>query len=71
MDHKDLLTIIGWPVTFLMGMSSALLAFRLTRKRQLLAWAITDETEIIPRELSKSLGLPVSIQVGDATPASL
>lgn len=64
--------IIGWPVTFLLGIASGgIIVPRLIRKRQILTWAIMNEAELVPRELSQTLGIPVILQVGDARPASL
>lgn len=71
MDTKELLTVIGWPVTVLTGIASGFIISRLTRKRQILTWAVINEIELIPRALSDTLGVPVSLQVGDARPSSL
>ena len=72
MDTKELLTIVGWPVTVLLGIvSGGIVVPRLTRRRQTLTWAIMSEADLIPRELSRTLGLPVTLQVGEAHPASL
>lgn len=71
MQWKDWIPVIGWPITFVLGIASASIVARLTRKRQLLIWALVSESELVPRELSKRLGLPVTIQVGNANPASL
>jgi len=72
MDTKEMLTIIGWPVTVLLGIvSGGIIVPRLTRKRQILTWAIMNESDLVPRELSKTLGIAVTLQVGDARPASL
>jgi hypothetical protein len=70
-DTKELLTIITWPVTFPLRIASGLILPRLTRKGQVLTWAIVSEADLIPRELSEALGIPVVLQVGDARPSSL
>jgi len=71
MDTKELLTIASWPVTFCMGILSGFVVSRLTRKRQIMTWAAIGEADLVPRELTNRLGLPVSLKVGDATPSSL
>jgi hypothetical protein len=66
MEPKDYIPIIGWIVTFALGaLSGGIIVPRLARKRKILAWAIMAESDLIPRELSKQIGLPVVLQVGD------
>lgn len=72
MDLKDWITPIGWLVTFTLGaLSAGVIVPRLTRKRKIVAWSLLDETNVVPRELSEILGLPVVLQVGDQRPVSL
>lgn len=59
-------------MTFALGaLSGGIIVPRLARKRKILAWAIMTESDLIPRELSKQIGLPVVLQVGDYNPNSL
>lgn len=72
MELKDWLTVAGWLVTFGLGIvSGGFIMPRLTRKRTLLRWALVSESEIVPRQLTEMLGLPVVLTVGDANPGSL
>jgi hypothetical protein len=72
MQLKDWIPALGWVVTFALGiLSGGLIVPRLTHKRTILKWALVNESEIVPRELSRLLGLPVSLSVGTASPASL
>jgi hypothetical protein len=72
MEPKDYIPIIGWMVTFTLGvLSGGIIIPRLARKRKILAWAIMSESDLIPRELSKQIGLPVVFQVGNYNPDSL
>lgn len=72
MGLKDWIAIIGWIVTFALGIvSGGLILPRLTRKRAILKWALANETEIVPKELSQRLGLPVVLSVGGSNPTSL
>ena len=59
-------------MTFLLGIISGVVVVpKLTRKRQILTWAVLNEAELIPATLSKELGIPITIQVGNAQPSSL
>jgi len=72
MELKDWITIVGWPVVFALGiLSGGFIIPRLTRKRRILSWALVNQSEVVPRELSRILGIPVILKVGDAEPASL
>jgi hypothetical protein len=72
MEPKDFIPIIGWIVTFVLGvLSGGVIIPRLTRKRKILAWAVMSESDLIPRELSKQIGLPVVLEVGNYNPESL
>lgn len=72
MEPKDYISIIGWIVTFALGaLSGGIVVPRLARKRKILAWAVMSESDLIPRELSKQIGLPVVLQVGNYNPDSL
>src|SRR3990172_11743251 len=72
MELKDWITIVGWPVVFALGiLSGGFIIPRLTRKRRILSWALVNQSEVVPRELSRIFGIPVILKVGDAEPASL
>jgi hypothetical protein len=69
---REWVLIAGWFVTFALGIiSTGFIVPRLTKKRKILAWAVVSEGEIIPRDLSEWLGVPVFLQVGDERPNSL
>ncbi len=69
---KDWLPAIGWVVTFILGIiSGGIVIPKLTRKRKIIDWAVLSESDVIPKELSKTLGVPVTITVGDKQPNSL
>jgi hypothetical protein len=72
MEIRDWLPVMGWVVTFTLGIiSGGVILPRLTRKRAVLNWALVNESEIVPKRLSAQLGLPVTLSVGSATPTSL
>ena len=72
METRDLLTIIGWPVSCLLSIfAGGWLIPRLTKKKKILLWAVVTEGELISKDIHQDLSLPVSIQVGGATRESL
>lgn len=72
MQPKDWIPIVGWFVVFILTIvSGGLVIPRLTLKRKILAWGVAAETELVPRELSETLGVPVILQVGTERPSSL
>jgi hypothetical protein len=72
MQPKDWIPVIGWFVVFILGIiSGGVVVPRLTLKRKVLAWFVAAETELVPRELSETLGVPVVLQVGAERPSFL
>jgi hypothetical protein len=72
MQPKDWIPVIGWFVVFILGIvSGGVVVPRLTLKRKIMAWGVAAETELVPRELSQTLGVPVVLQVGAERPSSL
>lgn len=71
-ELKDWIPVLGWFVTFSFGvLSGGFIVPRLTAKRKIIDWAVLSENELIPKELSKLLGVSVVMQVGQETPNSL
>jgi hypothetical protein len=64
MQPKDWIPVIGWFVVFILGIISGVVVPRLTLKRKIMAWGVAAETELVPRVLSQTLGVPVVLQVG-------
>ncbi len=72
MDPKDFIPVIAWIVVFALGiLSGGVIVPRLTKKRKIVAWASLSENELVPKQLSESLGIPVVLMVGSEKPASL
>lgn len=72
MQFKDYLPVIGWFITFALGvLSGGIIIPRLTKKRKVIAWAVMSESDLIPRELAQVLNMPVVLQVGNYQPNSL
>lgn len=72
MDNKEILTIIGWPVSCILSiLAGGWLIPRVTRKRKILSWATISETALIPADLRDNLSVPISIEIGGVSPKSL
>src|SRR5437588_11847251 len=71
MEARDWLTVIGWPVTCLLSLAVGFAVPKLTRKRKVLSWAMLSETALVPSDLNQTVSVPITIQVGGVTPASL
>ncbi|MGB3311874.1 MAG: hypothetical protein WA939_10580 [Nodosilinea sp.] len=72
LEPRDYIAITGWIVTFFLGaISAGVVVPRLTKKRKIVAWAVMAESDLVPRELSQVLGMPVVLQVGNYQPESL
>jgi hypothetical protein len=72
MRWQDFVPIISPFVTFLLGIiSGGYIIPRLTTKRKLLDWAILDESDLFPKELTAALGVPVRVLVGGGEQDSL
>ena len=70
MGTREWLIVVGWLVTFILGIASGYIVLKLTAKRKVLAWA-TSEVDVIPSQLSKIVGIPVNITVGNESISSL
>lgn len=71
-SNDDYIRIAGWIVTFILGaISAGIIVPQLTKERKVIAWAIISENELIPAELSKTLGMNIILQVGEYNPKSL
>lgn len=71
MDGSNLLTIIGWIVTFLLGIIATIIVQRFHRKRMILAWTVLSENTLFPKDVSIDLDVPVRVVVGGSLQESL
>lgn len=68
METRDILTMVGWPVSCLFSiLAGGWLIPRITKKKKILLWAVVAESDLISREIHQQLSLPVTIQVGGST----
>lgn len=71
-DFLPYIPVIGWFVSFVTGiLTGGFIVPRLVAKRKIIAWSVLSESDIIPKEISDRLGVPVTIQVGPDKPSSL
>ena len=46
MDSKEILTLIGWPVAFLLGVGTKWVGEKVTAKKRVIEWEIVNESEL-------------------------
>jgi len=71
MSERTLVTIIGWFVTFFLGIISTLIIQRMFSKKKIIGWSVMNEVEWIPKIISESLEIPIKILVEDSENESL
>ena len=72
METKDLLTLIGWPVSCLLSiLAGGYIIPRLTRKRRVLSWATVSESELIPSDLADTSAIPIKVEIDGVSPRSV
>lgn len=63
----DLITIIGWPITFALGVASAVLAQKFTKQRKRISWSLVNESSLLSeeslQELSEGFHVPLKVLV--------
>lgn len=64
MQTSDWLQVLGWVVTFILGIFSAVVVQRIMRKRAIIAWTVLSENSIFSSDAVLDLG--VSVQVAFA-----
>lgn len=64
---NNVVTIVGWLVTFALGLISALLIQRRTRTRKVLKWTLVHQSDLFARDvlsdLESGFGVPVKVLV--------
>lgn len=65
------LTPVGWVVTFLLGIISAVIIQRMTRKKKVISWSLLSESELFSENIAEQTSLPIKVMVGDSENTSL
>ncbi len=62
--NSDILTIVGWVVTFILGVISTIITQSFTREKKFLKWAIVSEIDLSPtHHLKAAPSVPIKILV--------
>lgn len=68
LSNSELIQIIAWPVTFLLGIAATLITQRIGRKNKNIRWSLVNESNLLSNdaleEISAGFGVPVKVQVG-------
>lgn len=71
METADYIAIIGWPITFVLGLLSSLVVQRATKKKKIIAWALVGESNILSEEVLTGFGVPIKVLVNNQEEANL
>lgn len=63
MKTSDWLTVLGWFISFFLGLISALIVLNYEKKKQVIAWSIIGESNIISNEAFRGFTVPIKISV--------
>ena len=62
METRDILTVSGWLVSCILSiLAGGWIIPRITKKKKILAWAVSSESELISKAIHQQLSMPVSI----------
>ena len=74
-DTSNWITIIGWPVTFVLGIAATLIAQRLSTKRKCVGWTLVSESNLLSEatlhEIQAGFGVPLGITINDSSVTDL
>jgi hypothetical protein len=63
----ELITIIGWPVTFALGVAATIIAQKFTKQRKRISWSLVNESALLSeetlQELTEGFHVPLKIIV--------
>ncbi|HED36877.1 MAG TPA: hypothetical protein ENI76_01320, partial [Ignavibacteria bacterium] len=51
----ELITIIGWPITFILGVVATILAQKFTTQRKRISWSVVNESSLLSEESLQEL----------------
>lgn len=67
LNSAEWVAIIGWPVTFVLGVAATVLAQRLTKQRKRISWSLANESSLLSeeslREISEGFHVPLKIMI--------
>ena len=63
----ELVSIIGWPVTFILGIVATILAQKFTKQRKRVSWSLVNESSLLSeeslQELTEGFHVPLKVMV--------
>ena len=63
----ELITIIGWPITFILGVLATIIAQKLTTQRKRISWSVVNESSLLSeeslQEISEGFHVPLKILI--------
>jgi hypothetical protein len=71
LKNSDWVTIVGWGVTFILGIALTLITQHFKRKKKQIGWSLVSESNLLSHstqealELETGFGVPVSVLVGN------
>jgi hypothetical protein len=63
LNTTNWVTIVGWPVTFLLGMCATLISQRILREKKAITWAVFSEIDLSPSRYLKADKTPVPLKM--------
>ncbi|MEW8508991.1 MAG: hypothetical protein AB2598_20085 [Candidatus Thiodiazotropha sp.] len=75
LSTSDLVQIIGWPVTFILGVVATLIAQRIGKKKKRISWSLVSESNFLSKDALEQINtefrVPVKVIVGEAEQSDL
>jgi len=70
LNSSSWITIIGWPVTFVLGIAATLITQRLNAKRKRVGWTLVSESNLLSEatlhNIQTGFGVPLGITINNA-----
>lgn len=67
LNIPELVTIIGWSVTFILGIAATVLAQKLTKQRKRISWSLVNESSLLSeeslQEITEGFHVPLKVLV--------
>lgn len=63
----ELITIVGWPITFILGIVATIIAQKFTTQRKRISWSVVNESSLLSeeslQEITKGFHVPLKILI--------
>ncbi len=75
LSTSDIVQIVGWPVTFILGIAATLIAQRVGKKKKRISWSLVSESNFLSKEALEQINteflVPIKVLVGDVEQTDL